>query len=627
MGTARALAPAAVFAAALAAYLATLCPSVYAEGSGELIGATYLLGTPHPTGYPLYCLLGRSLCALIPSGSPAYQVNAATAILAAGGAAALCLLLMRLGVGAESGFAAGLALAFGHTYWSQAVIAEVYGLMALASCLVLVTCLRARTGPDRGRWLLLAGYASGLGITCHLQVLLLAAVAGAVAVWGTGRARPRGGRLAADAARFLAGAAVGASVLVYLPVRNGMGPAFHWGELDTAAALWDHVTGELYRSSFYAAPARALPASAWRFAGQLMGEWTLWLAPIAAWGLPAAWRRDRSLVAILGGASGLNLVTALAYHRNPAGRGVFFLLSILCAAVLLGHGLDDLSRRLRARFGGGSRPGALAPSLLAAVAVVAVAVANAGGSDRSRAWLPDRFGRQLLAELPEGAAVLTEGDDASYIVDYLHRVEGVRPDVDLYNRTGRGTDLARHAPARERQRWRLAREVELITSGRPVHFLAARVMPVAGYRFAPQGLSYRAVPESASAEPVLARPEVLLEGVTRIPDPWVDKLAADAWFMAAEGRRAAGQPQAAEEAYLRAAAAAPTSQSTSYNVALIFLQLNRLDLSKEYAMRAVQIDPSRRGPYRLAAEILSRLGDSQALQNLHERAAKWARLP
>ena len=65
---------------ALAVYAATLCPSVYAEGSGELIGATFMLGTAHPTGYPLYCMLGRVFCLLVPLGSPALQVNAFTAL-------------------------------------------------------------------------------------------------------------------------------------------------------------------------------------------------------------------------------------------------------------------------------------------------------------------------------------------------------------------------------------------------------------------------------------------------------------------------------------------------------------------------------------------------------------------
>ena len=55
-------------------YALTLCPSVYVEGSGELIGAVSMLGTPHPTGYPLFCLVGRVIVAALPLGNAALVV-------------------------------------------------------------------------------------------------------------------------------------------------------------------------------------------------------------------------------------------------------------------------------------------------------------------------------------------------------------------------------------------------------------------------------------------------------------------------------------------------------------------------------------------------------------------------
>ena len=80
--------PAAVFVICLAGYVLTLCPTVYVEGSGELIGATYLLGTAHPTGYPLFCLGGRLFAAVLPWGNPAFKINLFTACTAASAAVA-----------------------------------------------------------------------------------------------------------------------------------------------------------------------------------------------------------------------------------------------------------------------------------------------------------------------------------------------------------------------------------------------------------------------------------------------------------------------------------------------------------------------------------------------------------
>ena len=101
----------------------TLCPTVYVEGSGELIGAAYGLGTAHPTGYPLFCLSSRLLALVLPWVSPALAINAASALFAAACCGVLATVLCGRGVRPVVALAAALALAFSRTFWSQAVIA------------------------------------------------------------------------------------------------------------------------------------------------------------------------------------------------------------------------------------------------------------------------------------------------------------------------------------------------------------------------------------------------------------------------------------------------------------------------------------------------------------------------
>ncbi|MCJ7750275.1 MAG: DUF2723 domain-containing protein, partial [Armatimonadetes bacterium] len=54
------LGAAGVFVVLLAVYHATLIPTVIDQDSGELVAAAHVLGIPHPTGYPLWALLGRA---------------------------------------------------------------------------------------------------------------------------------------------------------------------------------------------------------------------------------------------------------------------------------------------------------------------------------------------------------------------------------------------------------------------------------------------------------------------------------------------------------------------------------------------------------------------------------------
>jgi hypothetical protein len=599
-------------------YATTLCPSVYVEGSGELIGATWWLGTPHPTGYPLYALLGRLLASFLPGLSPAMAVNAATALMAAGAGPALFFLLRLRGLSHSSSFAAAMVLGFGQTFWSQAVVAEVYGLFVLVSILMLSAGLISRSHTCRSRWLLLCGYIAGIATTCHLQaVLFLPSVLGVCLL----RGRQHLSSLPADVLRLLAGGVAGASLLLYLVLRNGIGPGFHWETLASAAQLWDHMTGALYRTSFLALPAPALSAGLLRLTRQLASEWPLFVLAIASWGAFVAWRRDRVLALAVAGGMSLNLAAGLLYHRDPAGIHVFFLLLLTGVCVFVGTGLGDLQQRLSRHL----------PHLLSAIVVLAAGLspllANHHDADRSAAIFPDAYGRAILEELPRGAILLTDGDDASFIIDYLHRIEAVRPDVVVYNRMGRGSDLAAGVgPGPEQSALRRRREAQLLAAGTPVHFLVPRMMPARGYRFVPLGLSYLALKEGDEV-PERGQEHVDLlqkEGTGR--DPWVQKLLANCWYMEAEALVASDRA-AAIKAYEAAVQKAPRSQSIHYNVSLKLLRLNELAKASKIIQEAIQIDPLRRGPYELAAAILRKMGKSEEAMNVHKRALDMARIP
>src|SRR4051812_36731846 len=61
--------------AALLVYARTLYPEIAWGDSPELTAAAYQAGVPHPTGYPLYMLLGHLFVRLCPLGSVAYRMN------------------------------------------------------------------------------------------------------------------------------------------------------------------------------------------------------------------------------------------------------------------------------------------------------------------------------------------------------------------------------------------------------------------------------------------------------------------------------------------------------------------------------------------------------------------------
>ena len=63
------------FFVALFTYYLTMTPSVAAGDAGELTSALFFLGVAHPSGYPLYCIVGKFFCFIMPFEWVATRVN------------------------------------------------------------------------------------------------------------------------------------------------------------------------------------------------------------------------------------------------------------------------------------------------------------------------------------------------------------------------------------------------------------------------------------------------------------------------------------------------------------------------------------------------------------------------
>jgi hypothetical protein len=140
--------------AAFCLYLLTLAPTVLEADSGEFQFVPWLPGITHPTGYPLYTLLGWLWTHLLPLGDVAWRMNLLSAVFAAvtvGLTYAVARQLLDQTLPdtfwpariIAAAIAAG-TFAISHTFWSQAVVAEVYSLHAMFVAVILWLALRLR---------------------------------------------------------------------------------------------------------------------------------------------------------------------------------------------------------------------------------------------------------------------------------------------------------------------------------------------------------------------------------------------------------------------------------------------------------------------------------------------------
>ena len=326
-----------VSAAAFAVYLITLAPSLtnanHGTDGGDLIAAARVLGVPHPTGYPTYTLLAW-LFTHLPVGTIAYRVNllsAACAALAVGiffcaARRALPAEESQIGVPAI----AALTLAFSSLLWSQAVIAEVYALLALFAA-VLLWCLVRWRDTLQDRYLWSAAFTLGLALGNHVTILFGALAALAV-LWPERSRWLRVRALLPAAALFI----VGLGVYAYLPLAARQNPPVNWGDPQTWRGFVWVVSGKQYQQFAFALPRSEIPGriAAWaEILGEQFGWWGLAISLIGGWGL---WRRDRRLA--LFSLVWMCLAAVYAFFYDTGDSHIYLLPAVMLMVLWWGEG-------------------------------------------------------------------------------------------------------------------------------------------------------------------------------------------------------------------------------------------------------------------------------------------------
>jgi hypothetical protein len=156
-------------------YAATSPRSIALEDDGLFVLSSYFLGIEHPPGYPLFTILGK-LATLIPIGSVAYRVHLLSALFGALSCAALWLCARQLLQREWAAYLAAFGLGLSRTFWSQAIIAEVYTLNTFFPVhAALSDPARERPRELGPRALIAIALVFGLSLANHWPLMLLAA--------------------------------------------------------------------------------------------------------------------------------------------------------------------------------------------------------------------------------------------------------------------------------------------------------------------------------------------------------------------------------------------------------------------------------------------------------------------
>jgi hypothetical protein len=234
------------FVIALAVYVRTLLPGVSFGDWAEAQLIPSRLGVLHPTGYPLYLLVGK-LFSLLPVGSVAFRANLLSAVAAAGVVAMAVLIARRLGVRPVVAIGAALSLAFTGTIWEEATFSEMNGLHLLLVALLLHRALVWRS-ERRPRDLVIGALLAGLCVSNHglaITVVPLVILFVLADAWREVAAHPV--VLVKAAGAFV----LGLVPYLYLPLRAIAGPPELYGRFLTWDGLFELVSGAQFRGDMH----------------------------------------------------------------------------------------------------------------------------------------------------------------------------------------------------------------------------------------------------------------------------------------------------------------------------------------------------------------------------------------
>lgn len=444
-----------VFAVLLAAYVRTLMPGTVGGDAGELQYAAPLLALVHPTGQPLYVLLGKLWTAVLPFGEEAYRMNLLAAVSAALAGASLTWLTIRLTANHVVALVAGLVLGLGGALWGQAVIADKYAftvLLAVWICGLALWWGRDHAAPHADRLLYALSAAFGIGLLHHRSLGLFAAGIGVLVLWQLrGEIVRRWQRTLVCAALVIVPALVMYPTVLPLLRANDNSPLM-W-QPDSAAGWVDFLLERHVLSDevlvFDDAGTISEQLALYRRA--LVADHTPFVALIALGGVVLLARRRPVSAVFMLVSFGL-LAFFSANFRGNERQFTYYLPSFVVLAYAFALGADGLTRTLKRR-------GRVVVAL-ALLAIPFYQMATTYPEKRLEATYGEPLdlwrqtlktgdmGRRLasgLDALPDGAVLAADWEQVT-ILWYEQNVAGRRPDVTLLYPIERYADFLGERP-------------------------------------------------------------------------------------------------------------------------------------------------------------------------------------
>ena len=448
-------------------YLTTLAPSVVEIDSGELAAVQATLGIAHPTGYPLFTMIGY-LFSLIPLNfSKIYQLNILAAFWCSLGAGIFAytvkLVLDNItsfqfnktvkiekskknikgkknvpvskktsipeNIKYLTALFSGSILAFEQTFWFQSTSVEVYSLHIFLINLIILFLIKAYLFDKnplnkivKKRWMLFA-VVLGLGFTNHMTTLLIL---------------PGAAYLYFEKNKFNSSSIKTILLLLliflpllilfysYLPIRASQNPQLNWGNPVNFENFYRHISGKQYQVWLFSSTAAAKKQLAY-FINRLPDEFNISLF-IALFGILVSFFMARKFFIFL-------LITFLftvAYSINYDIVDIdsYFLLAFIALSFFSAFGIIKILSYLEIK-----KFGIIIPSILILLFIGVEFYYNYTNVDQSNVYTFKDYTLDLINSTEKNSIIFSYEWDYFVSESYYFRyVENFRRDVAIVDK-------------------------------------------------------------------------------------------------------------------------------------------------------------------------------------------------
>ncbi len=234
------------FLFSLILYGFTIRPSIDFIDSGELAQACFKMSIPHPTGYPIYVLIGRCwiLILNILKIKPVIAMNLLS-LLTTSISLVFLYKTLRL-TGLKNYLSSILSILFGMVYyiWDNATTTEVYSISLLFSTILIYLALKIKFECENisDKYFTLLIYFTGLSLTHHLSVILI--IPSILIIIGFKNLKQL---IKDNLIKIIFFFLFGLLPYLYLIIRSKNEPFLNWSNPSQINGLIAHITGWQYR--------------------------------------------------------------------------------------------------------------------------------------------------------------------------------------------------------------------------------------------------------------------------------------------------------------------------------------------------------------------------------------------